>query len=92
MRSYYQDNERSAYRNMIQDAQRYMPILSECEYERSLWEVKTILPSSEANDSRPILFKENHGLKGYHCIMGGKIDNVYDAISIVKRMGLTNGE
>ena len=90
--SYYKKNEKSAYRKMVQDAQRYMPILSKCEYRESLWETKTILPSSEQNDSRPILFKENHGISGYHCIIGGKIDNVYDAISIVKKMRLTNGK
>jgi len=90
--SYYKKNEKSAYRKMVQDAQRYMPILSKCEYRESLWETKTILPSSEQNDSRPILFKENHGINGYHCIIGGKIDNVYDAISIVKKMRLTNGK
>jgi len=86
--NYYRMNEKSAYRKMVQDAQRYIPILSECNYRESLWETKTILPSSEVNDSRPILFKENHGVDGYHCIMGGKIDNVYDVISFIKKMEL----
>jgi glycine/D-amino acid oxidase-like deaminating enzyme len=89
---YYKKNEKSAYRKMIQDAQRYIPILSRCKYRESLWETKTILPSSEVNDSRPILFKENNGINGYHCIIGGKIDNIYDVISIVKKMRLTSGK
>lgn len=75
-------NEHSAWRKMKQDASRYMPILSECEYKSSIWEVKTILPLSETDDSRPILFKQNYGLMGYHCLMGGKIDNIYDVIDV----------
>jgi len=84
-------NKRSAFKYMIQDAKRYMPILSECKYEDSIWEVKTILPRSESNDSRPILFKPNHGLKGFHTIMGGKIDNVYDVVEVIEQTGLIDG-
>jgi glycine/D-amino acid oxidase-like deaminating enzyme len=73
----------TAWRSMQKDAMRYLPILSECRYERSLWETKTILPRSEADDSRPILFRANHGLRGFHCVMGGKIDNVYDAVEAI---------
>ena len=69
---------------MKTDAARYLPILSECQYERSLWEVKTVLPRSETDDSRPILCKFNYGIKGLHCVMGGKIDNVYDAVSAIE--------
>jgi glycine/D-amino acid oxidase-like deaminating enzyme len=71
---------RSAWRYMQTDAARYMPVLAECQYRRSLWEVKTVLPRSEADDSRPILFRPHHGLRGFHCVMGGKIDNVYDVV------------
>lgn len=78
-----EDHKVSAWQYMIKDASRYIPVLSECRYERSLWEVKTLLPRSETDDSRPILFKPNHGLEGFHCIMGGKIDNVYDVIEAI---------
>ena len=74
----------SAWRYMQKDAARYIPILSECNYHSSLWEVKTVLPRSESDDSRPILFMPHHRLKGFHCIMGGKIDNVYDAVKAIK--------
>jgi FAD dependent oxidoreductase len=74
----------SAWRYIQKDAARYIPLLSECQYERSLWEVKTVLPSSELDDSRPILFCSNYGMKGFHCIMGGKINNVYDAVEAIK--------
>ncbi|MBL0702536.1 MAG: hypothetical protein JJV95_00950 [Sulfurospirillum sp.] len=90
-RHYDEINKRSAYAYMLQDAKRYLPILSECKYEDSIWEVKTILPLSESNDSRPILFKPNYGLKGFHTIMGGKIDNIYDVIEVIKKTGLING-
>lgn len=74
----------NAWTYMQKDASRYMPILSECSYRDSIWEVKTVLPRSESDDSRPILFLPHHGLKGFHCVMGGKIDNVYDVIEAIR--------
>ena len=77
------DEKYSAWNYMKKDAMRYLPILEGCQYKRSLWEVKTLLPRSESDDSRPILFRAHHGLQGFHCIMGGKIDNVYDVIETI---------
>ena len=71
----------SFYPYMLADAQRYMPSLSECRYVDSLWEIKTVLPQSEESDSRPILFKNDCGLKNLHCVMGAKIDNIFDALT-----------
>ncbi|MGC7892392.1 FAD-dependent oxidoreductase [Vibrio anguillarum] len=86
---HYQNvDKKSEWVKMVKDAQRYIPSLSECQYKESIWEVKTVLPRSESDDSRPILFKPNYGLKGFHCIMGGKIDNVYDAIEVIINLGL----
>ena len=73
---------------MLLDGIRYIPCLKECVYKESLWEVKTVLPRSEIDDSRPILFKANYGYEGLHCIIGGKIDNIYDVIEIIKKKGL----
>ncbi|MBL1209091.1 FAD-dependent oxidoreductase [Geminocystis sp. GBBB08] len=70
--------KKSNYAYMIRDASRYMPLLENSQYRDSLWEVKTILPQSEIDDSRPILFKKHQGLQNLTCILGGKIDNVYD--------------
>lgn len=70
--------KKTNYPYMIRDASRYMPLLENCQYRDSLWEVKTILPRSEIDDSRPILFKKHQGLQNLTCILGGKIDNVYD--------------
>jgi len=75
-----ENGTRSAYPLMIRDAARYLPILAESEYRRSLWQVKTVLPRSEADDSRPILFRPHHGLENHHVVLGGKIDNIYDAV------------
>lgn len=83
-----ENQKHSAWKKMKLDAQRYIPILGETSYKESMWEVKTILPRSETDDSRPILFKANHGLSGLHCIMGGKIDNVYDVIQTIHNLGL----
>lgn len=43
-----------------QDSKRYMPILGDSEYKSSLWEVNAVLPASEIDDSRPILFKQDY--------------------------------
>ncbi|MFO0805262.1 MAG: FAD-dependent oxidoreductase [Gemmataceae bacterium] len=70
--------KRSAFDHMLRDAARYLPVLAKCRYRDSLWDVKTVLPRSETDDSRPILFRPHHGIPNYHVVMGGKIDNVYD--------------
>lgn len=80
--------KRTAFPHMVRDAARYLPALAGCEYRGSLWDVKTVLPRSEADDSRPILFRPDHGIPNYHVVMGGKIDNVYDvADEMMKHLG-----
>jgi hypothetical protein len=63
---------------MQADARRYLPLAEQFEYEQSLWELKCVLPQSEHDDSRPILFQRDVGLRGLTCVLGGKIDNMYD--------------
>jgi glycine/D-amino acid oxidase-like deaminating enzyme len=76
--------KRTAYQYMLKDVSRYIPLLADCKYKDSLWEVKTVLPLSEIDDSRPILFKPHYGgLSNFHCIVGGKIDNVYDVADAI---------
>lgn len=75
---YNQSERRTAFGHMVRDAERFVPLLSNCQYRGSLWEVKTVLPRSETDDSRPILLRLHHGLPNYHIVLGGKIDNVYD--------------
>ena len=69
---------RSRFIHMLKDAQRYAPLLRECRYADSLWEVKTVLPQSEIDDSRPILFQAAKSIPNLISIMGGKIDNIFD--------------
>ena len=52
--------------------------MSMARHVRSLYEVKTVLPQSEHDDSRPILFKRCDELPGLVSVIGGKLDNVYD--------------
>ncbi len=68
----------SRHVHMIKDAQRYIPVMQDCEYQESLWEIKTVLPQSEVDDSRPILFRRCNELYNTYSIMGGKIDNIFD--------------
>jgi len=65
---------------MLKDAARFIPAIKEARYQRSLWQIKTLLPASETDDSRPILYWRHYGLPGLTCILGGKIDNVYDMV------------
>lgn len=81
-------NPVSHFKQMIADAVRYMPALAGTTQAGSLWEVKTVLPSSESDDSRPILFKPHYGLNNYTCVMGGKLDNIYD---VYKELDLLYG-
>ena len=67
------------YPHIIRDVERYLPIIKESKFSgESVWEVKTVLPLSEEDDGRPILFKRHPQAPELTCIMGGKIDNIYD--------------
>ena len=69
---------RTRFDRMRRDAARYVPALRECRYLESLWEIKTILPQSGVNDSRPILFKRDSSAPNLISMLGGKIDNIFD--------------
>ena len=79
-------NKQTHFPHMIRDASRYVPGLRDTKYLDSIWEIKTVLPISEVDDSRPILFKKDYFFKNYFCVMGGKIDNVFDAIEECRSM------
>ena len=76
--------KKTNYYHMIRDVSRYMPCLSGCRYVGdSIWELKAVLPSSEVDDSRPVLYRKDHGVPNLTCLMGGKIDNIYDVIEFL---------
>lgn len=63
---------------MIRDATRYVPLLARARHIDSLWEIKTLLPRSDDDDSRPILFQDYKAAPGFYSVLGGKIDNIID--------------
>lgn len=65
---------------MVRDVSRYIPALLESKHIDSLFEVKTILTKNESDDGRPILFEKHTKLPGCYSVLGGKIDNIYDAL------------
>ena len=70
---------KTSFNRIIKDVSRYIPCMAKAKYVDSIWEIKTILPRNENDDGRPILFKINVGnVKNLICIMGGKLDNIYD--------------
>ncbi len=72
------------YKKMYADVVRYIPALKDMQLMDTIREVKTVLRKSEDSDSRPILFKPHFGLHNYTCIMGGKLDNIYDVFEDLK--------
>lgn len=70
--------KRSNYSYMVTDAARYIPALAKAEYAESIWEVKTLLPQTEVDDGRPILFRRDPLMPEVIHVMGGKIDNIFD--------------
>ncbi len=68
----------SQYELMMADASRYIPALRGAVHRDSLWTVKTLLPLSEIDDGRPILFHRDPTLPSVIHVMGGKIDNIFD--------------
>lgn len=71
------------FSKMYADVIRFIPALKDMKLVDVISEVKTVLVKSENDDSRPILFRSDFGIKGYTCIMGGKLDNIYDAFGEV---------
>ena len=81
----------SHYEHMIRDAARYIPSLADSRFVESLWEVKTILPRSEVDDSRPILFRSIEQAPNVICILGGKIDNIFDIQDYIREFFESRG-
>lgn len=65
---------------MVRDVSRYLPAVVASSYVDSLFEVKTVLMKNEGDDGRPILFEKHPEIPGCYSILGGKIDNIYDAL------------
>jgi len=64
--------------HMVRDAARFLPSIAGAKYMDSLWEIKAVMPRSEQDDSRPILFRESAEIPGLISVLGAKIDSAYD--------------
>ncbi|MEO6877528.1 MAG: FAD-dependent oxidoreductase [Gemmatimonadaceae bacterium] len=71
-------NRESHFIHMVRDAQRYLPLMRDTQYVDSLWEIKTIMPRSEQDDSRPILLRRSDEHPACLTVLGAKLDSVYD--------------
>lgn len=77
--------KRSNWKKMILDASKYITNINDFfSYEKSSWEVKTIVSDTEFDDARPIIYKTNFYMDNYDCILGAKIDNIYDILGVLK--------
>jgi hypothetical protein len=74
----------SRYLHMRRDAELYLPTMRDARYLDSLFEVKALMPLSEIDDSRPILFHRDPMMPAFISVLGGKIDSVYD---VEERLG-----
>ena len=78
--------KQSHFEMMVADASRYMPALRGAVQRDSLWTIKTLLPLSETDDGRPILFQRDSKLPCLIHVMGGKIDNIFDVEDEIERL------
>ncbi|MCB0358342.1 MAG: FAD-binding oxidoreductase [Bdellovibrionales bacterium] len=80
-------SKQTAFPAMVRDAGRYLPMVRQAAYLRSFYEVKVKLPRNAANDGRPILFHRHEEAEGLVCVIGGKLDNVYDVVDSLHEGG-----
>ena len=80
------------FERMLRDVVRYMPSIQGAAHVDSLFEVKTVLQKNEGDDGRPILFEKHSDLPGCYSILGGKIDNIYDALEKLEAEQFTPAE
>lgn len=71
---------RSRAHYMIADAARIMPCMRSARWQRSIFEIKTVLARNEADDGRPILLRREPLHPRLFSLLGAKIDNVYDVL------------
>lgn len=62
------------------DAAIHCPKIDEFLFESEFVEIKSLLLKNEKDDGRPILFKQQPDNPLVTCIIGGKLDNVYDLL------------
>jgi thioredoxin reductase len=68
----------STYPYMNQMARKYLNDSLEYKYHKSLFTIKTVLQSSEMDDSRPTVIREKNRKPLYRTVLSGKINTVFD--------------
>ena len=81
---------RSNFTSMYADVVRYMPSARGMKHRDSVYEAKAVLARTADDDSRPILFRSDHGIAGYTCVLGGKLDNIYDVLTELEQSWARN--
>jgi hypothetical protein len=71
---------------MARDAMRYLPVMRSARYVDSIWEVKTVMPRCEQDDSRPILLRRSAEHPACITVLGAKIDSVYDVEESLRKL------
>ena len=77
-------HKKTNFSYMLKSAMRFIPLLQQCKYVDSLFEVKVVSAYNENDDGRPIIFANNYGIQNFSNILGGKIDNIYDILEILR--------
>lgn len=73
-------DKKTNFNKMKLDSSKYFPGLKDMQLINSFFEIKTVLNSSEINDSREILINKSNSKWD---ILGSKIDQVYDVLSLL---------
>ena len=71
--------KQTCFDRMRRDTARLVPGLAQVRHVDSHWEVKAVLAKRDSDDARPILFEEHRHNSRVISILGGKLDNIYDA-------------
>jgi len=78
---------------MKKDLIKYHKIFDKITKIKSYLAIKCLLPKSESNDSRPILYKFNEN-GNILLTIGGKIDNIFDLSKVLcalqENIGVSN--
>jgi glycine/D-amino acid oxidase-like deaminating enzyme len=78
-------SKQSNFHWMVRDAQRYLPQLASTRLVSTLFEIKTTLRGTVVDDARPIALHRDRQHHRLISILGGKIDNIFDVLSVLRR-------
>ena len=71
---------------MLRDARRYLPALADAAPAGTMFEIKSFPTDTDFDDARPILVHRDTRQPRLISILGGKVDNIFDAFEYLCRM------